>query len=575
MSLVSSVASNKVSFNRAFAQCKNRFPYHKVGMDLLQDGQLSHGTGFTHEERERFHLRGLLPHKVFTIDEQAARIRRQFEIMPSPLLKYIFLSNEREKNETAFWRFLFTYPPELTMPVLYTPTVGEVCQKWATHRPSYRGIYISPNDTGHVREILRNYPRQDIKCIVVTDGGRILGLGDLGSSGLGIPVGKLMLYTLIGTVPPQQTLPVVLDVGTDRKEILADPLYQGWRHPRMRGDEHLAFVEEFVNAVKDVYGPNCLVQFEDFEMEIAFNLLDHFRWRCNCFNDDIEGTASVAAATVATAPRIKGVLPLDQQKYLFIGAGSAATGIANLIADIAASESGKPRDQILKNIVMFDAKGMVTAARTDLYHFNKPFMHQMAPIASVPEAVRKLGITCIIGVSGCPGLITEEIVKDMCRTTERPIVMALSNPTNKAECTAEQAYKWSNNKALFASGSPFPEYTTPQGKKLVPSQANNSWIFPAVGFALVATGARHCPGKVFEVAAIALSKLVKPEDLDQSSLLPPLSKIRDYSFPISVAVAQYLYDNELATEQIPANQTLEQFLRTKQFEPPSHYEPVY
>lgn len=226
-------------------------------------------------------------------------------------------------------------------------------------------------------------------------------------------------------------------------------------------------------------------------MEIAFKLLDHFRWKCCCFNDDIEGTASVAAATVATAPRIKGVKLLDEEEYLFIDAGSAATGIDNLIADIAASQSKKPREQILQNMVMFDAKGMVTADRKDLYDFNKPFMHNIPKINSVYEAVRKLGITCIIGVSGCPGLITEEIDKDMCKITERPIVMALSNPTNKAECTAEQAYKWSNNKSLFASGSPFPEYTTPDGKKLVPSQANNSWIFPAVGFALVATRARH------------------------------------------------------------------------------------
>ncbi|OHT00550.1 adhesin AP65-1 precursor [Tritrichomonas foetus] len=575
MSLVSSVAKSSGSFSRAFAQLQSVLPYRKVGMDLLQDGQLNHGTGFSYEERDRFHLRGLLPHKVFTLDEQVARIKRQFEVMPTPLLKYIYLSTEREKNEHAFWRFLFTHPPEITMPVLYTPTVGEVCQKWASHRPSYRGIYISPNDSGHIQEILRNYPRQDIRCIVVTDGGRILGLGDLGAGGLGIPVGKLMLYTLIGQVPPQYTLPVQLDVGTDRKEILDDPLYHGWRHPRLRGDEHLKFVEEFVEAVKEVYGSTCLVQFEDFEMETAFRLLDHFRWRCNCFNDDIEGTAAVAAASVATAPRIKGVLPLDQQKYLFIGAGSAATGIANLIADIASTESGRPRDQILKNIVMFDAKGMVHAGRTDLFDFNKPFMHNVTPIASVPEAVRKLGITCIVGVSGCPGLITEEIVKDMCKNTERPLVLALSNPTSKAECSAEQAYKWSNEKALYASGSPFPDFTTKSGKKLVPSQANNSWIFPAVGHALVATRARHCPGKVFEVSAIALSKLVKPEDLEQSSLLPPLAKIREYALPVAVAVAQYLYDNELATVPVPQGMTLEQFIKSEQFTPSATYEPVY
>ncbi|OHT04629.1 adhesin AP65-1 precursor [Tritrichomonas foetus] len=570
MSLVSSVARGNGSFSRNFAQLQSVLPFRKVGLDLLQDGQLNHGTAFTREERDRLHLRGLLPYKVFTLDEQAERIKRQFELMPTPLLKYIYLSGEREKNETAFWRFLFSHPPEITMPVLYTPTVGEVCQKWATHRPSYRGIYITPNDSGHIKDILHNYPRQDIRCIVVTDGGRILGLGDLGSSGLGIPVGKLMLYTLIGQVPPQYTLPIQLDVGSDRKEIIDDPLYHGWRHGRLRGDEHLKFVEEFVEAVKEVYGNTCLIQWEDFEMETAFRLLDHFRWRCCSFNDDIEGTAAVAAASVATAPRIKGVLPLDQQKILFIGAGSAATGIANLIADIAATESKRPRDDILKNIVMFDANGMVTADRKDLFEFNKPFMHKTASIKTVPEAVRKLGITCIVGVSGCPGLITEEIVKDMCKNTQRPLVLALSNPTSKAECSAEQAYKWSNNQALYASGSPFPDFTTPEGKTLVPSQANNSWIFPAVGFALVATRARHCPAQVFEVSALALSKLIKVEDLEQSSLLPPLAKIREYALPISVAVAQYLYDNDLATVPIPQGKTLQEFIQSEQFYPGSY-----
>ncbi|KAH0795971.1 adhesin AP65-1 precursor [Histomonas meleagridis] len=573
MSLVSATSSN--SFARGFALCKAALPYRKIGIDLLHDSQLSHGTGFTREERDRFHLRGLLPHKVFTVDEQAQRIRKQFELLPTPLLKYIFLANEREKNEHTFWRFLYTYPAELTMPVLYTPTVGEVCTKWALHRQSYRGIYITPEDSGHIKEILRNYPSQDIRCIVVTDGGRILGLGDLGASGLGIPVGKLMLYTLCGQVNPYYTLPIQLDVGTDRKEILNDPLYEGWRHPRLRGDEHLKFVSEFVEAVKEVYGATCLIQWEDFEMETAFRLLDHFRWRCNCFNDDIEGTAAVTAAAVACAPRIKGVKPLWEQKIIFIGAGSAATGIANLIVDMAQSQSKLPREQLLKNIIMFDSKGMVTADRKDLYPFNKPFQHKMHRYESVLEACQKWGATGIIGVSGCPGLITKEIVEQLCKNTERPIVFALSNPTIKAECTAEQAYKWSNEKALFCSGSPFPDYVAKSGKTLVPSQANNSWIFPAVGFALVATRARHCPSKVFEVAALSLAKLTTKEDLERSALLPPMNLIREKARDIALDVAKYLYDNELATEPIPPHMTLAEFLESQRFNPSGEYEHVY
>jgi malate dehydrogenase (oxaloacetate-decarboxylating)/malate dehydrogenase (oxaloacetate-decarboxylating)(NADP+) len=569
MALVS-LAGTGTRLTRAFAQ----LPLKKVGIELLRDPALNKGSGFSKSERDRLHLRGLLPHKIFTVDEQVARIQRQFELMPTPLIKYIYLSTEREKNEHTFWRFLYAYPPELTMPVLYTPTVGECCQKWATHRPSYRGIYITPNDTGHIKDILRNYPVQDIRCIVVTDGGRILGLGDLGASGMGIPVGKLILYTLCGQVKPEYTLPIQLDVGTDRKELLDDPLYHGWRNPRLRGERHLVFVEEFVEAVKVVFGATTLIQWEDFEMETAFKLLDYFRWKCNCFNDDIEGTAAVAAAAVATAPRIKGVPSLGNQKILFIGAGSAATGIANLIVDMAHSQSGLPKEQLYKNVVMFDAKGMVTAKRTDLFDFNKPFMHDVAPAASVLEAVKKFGITAVIGVSGVPGLITKDIVQAVGKNAERPIIFALSNPTAKAECSAQQAYEWSGQKALFCSGSPFPDYVY-QGKKFVPSQANNSWIFPAVGFALVSTRAKHCPGKVFEVAALALAKLVKQADLDQSSLLPPLGKIRDYAYDIALAVAKYLYEEKLATYALPPGVTIEEHLRKEQFNPGPVYPSLY
>jgi malate dehydrogenase (oxaloacetate-decarboxylating)/malate dehydrogenase (oxaloacetate-decarboxylating)(NADP+) len=575
MALVSNIPKNGAArIARAFALARVGLPLGKSGIDLLRDPNLNHGTGFTRAERDRLHLRGLLPYKVFSVEEQVARIKRQFEAIPLPILKYVFLSNEREKNEQVFWRFLYTYPPELTMPVLYTPTVGECCQKWATYRPSYRGIYITPEDTGHIKDILKNYPQQDVRCIVVTDGGRILGLGDLGASGLGIPVGKLILYTLCGQVKPQYTLPIQLDVGTDRAEILADPLYHGWRYPRLRGEAHLKFVEEFVHAVKEVFGETCLIQWEDFEMETAFKLLDYFRWKCNCFNDDIEGTAAVAAAAVATASRIPGVPPLAQQKILFIGAGSAATGIGNLIVDMAHSQSGVSKEELRKNIVMFDAKGQVTSARKDLFDFNKPFMHDGPAQPSVLEAVKNLGITGVIGVSGVPGLITKEIVEALSKNAERPLVFALSNPTAKAECSAEQAYVWSDRKALFCSGSPFPDYAH-DGKTYIPAQANNSWIFPAVGLALVSTKARHCPGKVFEVAALALAKLVKKSDLDKSSLLPPLGKIREYAYDIALDVAKYLVAEGLATVEIPSGVTIEEILRSEQFNPSDEYPSVY
>jgi malate dehydrogenase (oxaloacetate-decarboxylating)/malate dehydrogenase (oxaloacetate-decarboxylating)(NADP+) len=384
-----------------------------------------------------------------------------------------------------------------------------------------------------------------------------------------------MLYTLIGQVPPDMTLPVQLDMGTDRKEILADPLYHGWRHPRIRGAEHTKFVAEFVEAVKEVYGDTCLIQFEDFEMETAFRLLDHFRWRCNCFNDDIEGTASVTAASLASATHIKGVPDLKDQKVIFIGAGSAATGIANLIVDMAVSRGGITREQAFKNIHMFDAKGLVHKDRKDLFDFNKPFMHENVPGVKTPlDGVKKFKATAIIGVSGCPGLITKDIVEAMCENTEHPCIFPLSNPTSKAECTPHQAYTWSKGKCLCATGSPFPEEMV-NGKKYITAQSNNSWIFPAVGFALVTTKARHCPGKVFEVAAEALASLVKKEDHDQHNLLPPLDKIRDYSFGIALKVAEYLIKEELATELPPKGVSLEAWMKPQLFNPTADYDKVY
>jgi malate dehydrogenase (oxaloacetate-decarboxylating)/malate dehydrogenase (oxaloacetate-decarboxylating)(NADP+) len=309
-------------------------------------------------------------------------------------------------------------------------------------------------------------------------------------------------------------------------------------------------------------------------METAFKLLDYFRPKCNCFNDDIEGTAAVAAAAVASASRIKGVPALSDQKILFIGAGSAATGIASLIVDIAHAQSKIPKKDLYKNVVMFDHKGMVTAARRDLFAFNVPFMHDIPAQPSVLAAVKALGITAVIGVSGVPGLITKEIVEGLCANVERPVVFALSNPTIKAECSAQQAYEWSGRRALFCSGSPFPDYEF-EGKKYIPAQANNSWIFPAVGFALVSTKARHCPGKVFEVSALALAELVKQEDLDQSSLLPPLAKIRDYSFDIALATAKFLVAEGLTTLKLPPGVTLEDHLRSEQFNPSNVYPALY
>jgi malate dehydrogenase (oxaloacetate-decarboxylating)(NADP+) len=518
------------------------------GAELLRDPRFNKGTAFDSKERAELRLRGLLPHRVFTLEEQAARVMRNLEHKPDPLERYLYLAELADRNETVFYRALVDHVAEL-LPIVYTPTVGEACKRFAHIYTRPRGMYLTLDDRGRIAAVLRNWNESGVRVIVVTDGGRILGLGDLGANGIGIPIGKLALYTALGGVAPHLCLPIVLDVGTDNRELLDDPLYIGVRRPRARGAEYSDFVDEFVAAANEVF-PGLLIQFEDFATENAFGLLARHRERVCCFNDDIQGTAAVVLAGLEASARITG-RALADQRLLFLGAGAAGVGIATLIVS-AMVQAGVSESQARARCWFVDSKGLVCAARTDLAPHKRAFAHEHAPIADLVGAVRALQPTALLGLSAQAGAFDEASVRAMAEFNERPLVFALSNPTSKAECTAEQAYRWTGGRAVFASGSPWAPVEL-DGRTHVPGQGNNAYIFPGVGLGLVASRARRVTDEVFLVAARRLAQLVPQASLDQGSLYPPLEAVRAVSFEIGCAVAELVWKRGLAEEPEPAD----------------------
>ena len=518
------------------------------GVALLHDPTLNKGTAFTDVERDALGLHGLLPPHVCSQAEQVARVLENFHRLPSPLEKYIFMSSLHDRNETLFFRIVTDYPDEM-MPIIYTPTVGLACQKFGHIFQRPRGLFVTARDRGHVRNILRNWPYRDVAMIVVTDGERILGLGDLGSSGMGIPVGKLSLYTACAGVPPTQCLPVMLDVGTNNPALRDDPLYLGLAQPRLTGPAYDDLVDEFITAAREVF-PGVVIQFEDFANHNAFRLLHKYRDRICTFNDDIQGTAAVALAGLLSALRITGGT-LDNQCLLFLGAGEAATGIADL-AVAAMVEGGADPALARRRCWLFDSKGLVVAGRSDLAEHKRPYAHEHAPQADFLAAIRSLEPTALIGVAATAGTFTQAVVGEMSRLNARPIVFALSNPTSKSECTAAQAYAWSDGRALFACGSPFDPVTL-AGHTHVPRQGNNSYIFPGVGLGAIAVRAQRITDATFLAAAHALAQQVTPEDLAQGSLYPPLAQVREVSAHIAAAVAAVAFDEGHAGIARPAD----------------------
>jgi len=519
-----------------------------TGYALLRDPRRNKGTAFTAAERAALGLEGLLPPAVSTLALQASRRHAEIVALDHDLLKYLVLSDLQGRNETLFYAVLMS-DPATYMPLVYTPTVGEASQKFGHIFRQARGMYLPISARGRLKELLRNWPAQDVRFIVVTDGERILGLGDLGAGGMGIPLGKLALYTACAGVPPQYCLPIVLDVGTNNQELLEDPLYLGLRQQRVRGAEYTSFVDEFVETIEALY-PKCCIQWEDFANINAVPILARYRDRICTFNDDIQGTAGIALAGIFAASRINGQKITDQ-RFLFLGAGSAATGIAELIS-LAMARQGADLTAARQRNALFDINGLLVTTRTDLADFQKPFALDHAPVATFVEAIRAFRPTGIIGVSTVPKLFTREVIEAMAALNERPLIFPYSNPTSRSECTAEEAYGWSNGRAIFASGSPFPPVDI-GGRHFVPGQGNNVYIFPAMGMAVFATEATRVTEEMFIVAAEAVAAQVSEEDLATGLIYPPQSRILEASLHVAERVAGYIFDHGLARVERPAD----------------------
>ena len=530
------------------------------GTALLRDPALNKGTAFTEDERDALGLRGLLPPHICTQEDQVARVLENFHRLQTPLAKYILIESLQDRNEALFFRVIVENPDEM-MPIIYTPTVGLACQQFGHIYRRPRGLFISAADHGRIAQVMRNWPYREAAMIVVTDGERILGLGDLGANGMGIPIGKLALYTACAGLHPWRCLPIMLDVGTNNEALLADPLYLGLRRKRLTGAVFDEFVEEFIEATQLVF-PGVVVQFEDFANHNAFRLLRRYRDRVCSFNDDIQGTASVTAAGIFSALRVT-KKRMSEQTFLCFGAGEAATGISDLLA-AAMVDDGLDPAAARRRCWMVDSKGLVVASRAGLAEHKIPYAHEHPPVADFLAAVKALQPTAIVGVGATPGTFTREIIAEMTRLNERPIVFALSNPTSKSECTAEQAYAWSGGRALFASGSPFDAVTI-NGKHFVPRQGNNSYIFPGVGLGVVAVRASRVTDAMFMAAARTLAASVSTDDLAQGSLYPPLRGVREVSARIAAAVAEVAFREGLA--EIDRPDDLLTYMRSQMYDP--------
>ena len=515
-------------------------PY--AGPILLEFPLLNKGSAFSRDERNEFNINGLLPETVETIEEQAERSWQQYQEFKNNIDKHVFLRNIQDTNETLFYRVLADHLQEM-MPIIYTPTVGTACEQFSDIYRRARGVFISYPNREHIEDMLQNATKQNVKVIVVTDGERILGLGDLGIGGMGIPIGKLSLYTACGGISPAYTLPIVLDVGTNNQQLLNDPLYMGWRHPRIGEDEYNAFLDEFISAVKRRW-PHALLQFEDFAQKNATPLLEKYRDKLCCFNDDIQGTAAVAVGTLIAASRAAGN-PLSEQTIVFLGAGSAGCGIAEQIINEMMSE-GLSDEDARRRVLMVDRYGLLTDKLTNLLPFQARLVQSSETVAewetdsdsvSLLDVVRNAKPTVLIGVSGQPGLFTEEIIREMHRHCPRPIIMPLSNPTSRVEATPADLISWTDGAALIATGSPFAPVTW-KDKVFPIAQCNNAYIFPGIGLGVIASGARRVTDAMLMSASRALADCSPLATDPGGPVLPELHDIQQVSRRIAIEVAR-------------------------------------
>ena len=529
------------------------------GMALLRDPLLNKGTGFTDQERDALGLRGLLPAHVLSIQAQAERVLTNLRQQPNDLQKYVALNALHDRNEALFFRVVTDNIDEI-QPLIYTPTVGLACQRFGHIFQRPRGLFVSANDRGRIAAVLRNWPYA-AKLIVVTDGERILGLGDLGANGMGIPVGKLSLYSACAGIHPKLCLPVMLDVGTNNESLLNDPYYVGLRQKRITGQPYDELVDEFITAARQVF-PGVLIQFEDFANHSAFHLLHRYRDKIPTFNDDIQGTAAVALAGLFSALRVTGG-KLKEQKLLFLGAGEAATGIADLVVSAMVADGASEADA-RGQIWLVDSRGLVVKDRAGLNAQKLRYAHAHAPVGDFLSAIKDLKPTAIIGVAAVGGTFTPKVLRTMAEINKQPIVFALSNPTSQAECSAEEAYRRTGGRALFACGSPYDPVTI-DGKTFVPRQGNNSYIFPGVGLGAIASETRLVTDEMFMAAAHTLAEMVSEADLKQGSLYPALPQIREVSARIGAAVAAVAYQRGLAAG--PAPNDLRALVQAQMYDP--------
>ncbi len=532
----------------------------KKGMELLHDSSLNKSTAFTEEEKQSLGLVGLIPDVSETEDIQLQRVMLQLSHKNTDIDRYIYLISLLDHDETLFYRTIMSDPARF-LPIVYDPTIGEACLKFSHIFRRTRGMYLSIERRGNIKKILKNWPEKDIRFICVTDGGRILGLGDLGANGMGIPIGKLQLYTAAAGVPPQFLLPIYLDAGTNNEQYLNDPLYLGLRKTRPDTADLFSFVDEFVDAVQDVF-PKCCIHFEDWTGVDAVHLLERYRDKYCVYNDDVQGTAGITLAGMINAVKIKGA-KLKDEKYLFLGAGSAGIGLANLLCSALVAEGMTLKDA-QSRVYMFDINGLLESSRTDLVDFQMPYAHTQKPTKDFVEAIKTIKPTTIIGVSTVGGAFNKKVVEALSKINKRPVILALSNPTNHAECTAEQAYKWSKGKAIYAAGVQFPPVIY-NGKTFLPGQANNFYIFPAVGMAIYATQAKRVTDEMFIEAAAAVADQVPKDLLKQGLLYPPQSNILETEIKTAARVAKLVFDRNLTRVKRPKDMI--KFISEKVYKP--------
>jgi len=530
------------------------------GIAVLQDPKLNKSTAFTEQEKQTLGLVGLVPDVTESEDLQLQRVNLQLAQKPTDLERYIYLMNLLDHNETLFYRTLMSDPARF-LPIVYDPTIGEACLKFGHIYRQARGMYLSIARRGKVKDILKNWPEKDVRFICVTDAGRILGLGDLGANGMGIPIGKLQLYTACAGVPPQYLLPMYIDAGTNNEEYLHDPLYLGMRKARPSTEELYSFVDEFVQAVQEVF-PKCCIHFEDWTGVDAVHLLQRYRDKYCVYNDDVQGTAGIVLAGMINAAKIKGK-KLSDEKYLFLGAGSAGIGLADLLCS-AMTQEGLSLNEAQSHVYMFDINGLLEDTRKDLVDFQKPYAHKHAATRDFVAAIEDIKPTTIIGVSTVGGTFTQKVIEAMSRVNERPVVLALSNPTDHAECTPEQAYTWSKGKAIYAAGVQFPPVHY-QGQTFLPGQANNFYIFPAVGMAIFATQASRVTDEMFIEAARAVANQVPSDLLKQGLLYPLQSNILETEIQTAARVANLVFDSGLA--RVPRPNDVVAFIRQHVYRP--------